>query len=676
MSTLGGPTGQETPENNKNVHEPSVEAIEAVAKVILRGKQIKNIDALIVQKAICQLLREEKVVATIEHPKGKTEKGTTDINLQTKNRDSYLAQVESGNWKIVSYNILGNQSSESKNLPQVETAQFTPEDLTDMIFSDFSGVLATGKFLAMSNYAEAAKKSGIDIKQVNLKIFQSFSYFLQKNNFPPLNIVIRNTITNTNSTMTKEIFLKILGDKMGNKNNRKDWEDYFASGVFEIVGFGINSEYIKNRNKSQQQPTPQLPQPNPQPTQSPESPESPTSPNLPEPKTEKEKAEKPYQHLGSWMTGVTITRDDKTGEAISSGFTGQYIQNSIGKLPQDVENSIRNRLFAVAEGAAKEGLNTVVGRMINGKNVVASINSIKDDRGRSASGYRYQMGQGGQMSDILPKIQTCSLENNGAGGDFPFAGENTNFELESLPNWQEIKNLIDNSRSDKPLILEYGNKYPISVVMKIAEKLAQKYKVDPSFAYHVRALEKPTEFLVIVPYDQKSQELINRNVESIKPVDNRDKFNPEINIKTVVNGLIIGSLETQNSQKRLEDNLNNLTKIIAEMEKEPKKYSEWESKLVGAGLEHGIKDKLIGLQYPKLVLLQLLTAPSIDFVQTKNYQDYFDALNKQVKSGWFKKENSEGKKEFLRFLDIYQNHFANNPKLQTRINKIKTLITK
>ena len=296
----------------------------------------------------------------------------------------------------------------------------------------------------------------------------------------------------------------------------------------------------------------------------------------------------------------------------------------------------------VAEGGAKDGLNTVVGRVINGKTVVASVNRIRDDRGRSASGYRYQMGQGGTISDILPKIQTCSLDNNGAGGQFPFAGQNPNFELESFPNWSEIKSLIDNSRPDKPLILDSDKQYPITVVIKIAEKLAQKYKIEPSFAYQVTALEKPTEFLVIVPYDQKSQELVIRSVDATKSVDNRNKFNPELNLKATMKGLLFS--------EQKEEALQNLTQIIAEINQNPKKYEDWEATLRSQGLDEAFTQQLISLQYPQLVLLQLLTAPNIDFTQAKKYQNYFELLNKQT-------NNHDSKINFIKKLELYSIFF-------------------
>ncbi len=612
-----------------------------MAEVILTGKEVKNIGALIVQKAICQLLREGKVSAAVLHPKG-----TTEINLQAKNYYSYLAQVESQNWNIVGYKLLETNP---------ESSQFTPEKLADTVISDLYGLLVTLKPLSMSNYTKICQKNGIETNQLNLKIFGRFIDFLHKNNFPPLNILLKNTTANTNPVMTREIFLKILGDK----NNLKTWNNYFANGTVQITGFEIDPAYIESKNKPQpqNQPVPTAEQKPPvQPTQS-NNPRDSLPEILPEiPKTEKEKT---YQYIGSWMTGVRIIQDDKTGEAVSAGFTGQYIQNTAGEIPEDIQNTIRNRLFAIAEGGAKDGLNTVVGRVINGKTVVASVNRIKDDRGRSASGYRYQMGQGGTMSDILPKIQTCSLENNGAGGHFPFAGQNPNFELESLPNWSEIKSLIDNSQPNRPLILDSNKQYPISVAIKITERLAQKYKIEPSFAYHVTALEKPAEFLVIVPYDQKSQELITRNIESIKPVDNRDKFNPESNLKATMKGLLFSEPK--------EETLQNLAQIIAEIDQNPKKYKDWEATLQSQGLDEAFTQQLISLQYPQLVLLQLLTAPNIDFTQANKYQNYFELLNKQ-------KNDHGGKTNFIKKLELYSVFFRDKPKIQNRIIKIREQI--
>ena len=337
MSTIGGP---QIP-NNHNSPPPldaTSPAVIAMKKIIHQIPQ-SRLESPVAQAAIHSLIQEGSFGNVFKlMQEGKISLKVTDSGDEfhlTLNHSDYTTirkEIIAGTRKIVGYKVLETNP---------ESSQFTPEKLSDTVISDLQGILDTGKPLSMANYNEVCQKNGIETNQLNLKIFGRFIDFLDENNFPPLNILLKNITANTNPVMTREIFLKILGDK----NNLKNWNNYFANGTVQITGFEIDPAYIESKNKPQpqNQPVPTVEQKPPvQPTQ-------PTQSNNPRdltpeiPKIEKEKT---YQHIGSWMTGVTITKDDKTGEAVSAGFTGQYIQNTVGKIPEDIQNTIRNRLFA------------------------------------------------------------------------------------------------------------------------------------------------------------------------------------------------------------------------------------------------------------------------------------------------------------------------------------------
>ncbi|MFM7794353.1 MAG: hypothetical protein ACKO90_41915, partial [Microcystis panniformis] len=81
------------------------------------------------------------------------------------------------------------------------------------------------------------------------------------------------------------------------------------------------------------------------------------------------------------------------------------MNKTIEPVPAAIHSAITNREFAVAEGASREKP-TVIGREIEATNeqwsVVAVVTRGKDDRGRSASLYRYFCCKGlAHLTDIL-----------------------------------------------------------------------------------------------------------------------------------------------------------------------------------------------------------------------------------------------------------------------------------
>lgn len=72
----------------------------------------------------------------------------------------------------------------------------------------------------------------------------------------------------------------------------------------------------------------------------------------------------------------------------SLGFTGQYMNMTLERIPEAVERSIANREFAVTEGASTEQP-AIIGRVVGtGKDawsVIAVVTRGRDEKGRSVS---------------------------------------------------------------------------------------------------------------------------------------------------------------------------------------------------------------------------------------------------------------------------------------------------
>ncbi|MFM5889239.1 MAG: hypothetical protein ACKOQS_13265, partial [Dolichospermum sp.] len=89
---------------------------------------------------------------------------------------------------------------------------------------------------------------------------------------------------------------------------------------------------------------------------------------------------------------------------VSLGFTGQYMNVTTERIPEVIERSIANREFAVAEGASSDQP-AIIGRVLKtGENtfsVLAIVTRGRDEKGRSASMYRYFFTQGKEKDAFL-----------------------------------------------------------------------------------------------------------------------------------------------------------------------------------------------------------------------------------------------------------------------------------
>ncbi|MFW6296749.1 MAG: hypothetical protein ACOC04_06120, partial [Halothece sp.] len=108
--------------------------------------------------------------------------------------------------------------------------------------------------------------------------------------------------------------------------------------------------------------------------------------------------------IHEFSTGIHAAKT-ADGGWVSQGFSGDYINQTINSIPSAVQTAIRNREFAVAEGASRDHP-AVIGREVSDSDgnwsVVAVVTRGKDDRGRSFSAYRYFLAEGlGNTSKIV-----------------------------------------------------------------------------------------------------------------------------------------------------------------------------------------------------------------------------------------------------------------------------------
>ncbi|MFM6898452.1 MAG: hypothetical protein ACKPKF_14555, partial [Microcystis panniformis] len=97
-------------------------------------------------------------------------------------------------------------------------------------------------------------------------------------------------------------------------------------------------------------------------------------------------------HIHEFSTGILVDGTGGAGEWRSRGFSGEYMNSTLDSIPAPVQLAIKNREFAVAEGASSENP-AIIGREVEYNqeawSVIAVVTRGRDEGGRGASLYRY-----------------------------------------------------------------------------------------------------------------------------------------------------------------------------------------------------------------------------------------------------------------------------------------------
>ena len=231
---------------------------------------------------------------------------------------------------------------------------------------------------------------------------------------------------------------------------------------------------------------------------------------------------------------------------VSLGFTGQYMNFTISPIPDVVERSIANKEFAVAEGASSEQP-AVIGRVVlgNGKpnwSVIAIVTRGRDEKGRSASLYRYFLCEG---DNSLPKILAW-IEEQRQNGQMPIFNPfekkeegRPNISYTSTPIFGNDKLIFPpNFRESVPVIISQ-NKYNSEKELHLLA--IEKANSQPvAWAFNVEALEQLRGFQIIQAASEKAYGILLKAKENTPqlPVLMID----EQAIKSAIKGLINSSI--------------------------------------------------------------------------------------------------------------------------------------
>jgi len=299
--------------------------------------------------------------------------------------------------------------------------------------------------------------------------------------------------------------------------------------------------------------------------------------------------------IHEFSTGIEVKGTPKAWE--SGGFTGEYMNRTIDKIPQAVLDSIANREFALAEGVVRAEP-AIVGRVVRrGKeswSVVAVVTRGRDDRGRGVSLYRYFLCHGDTGIETIlrwrmmrqPSLVFNPFEKRVIGQPYQV---NPISEKVSLDNFQD---LLDHS----PPIIVPATKRCMPLILNEITRILRP-SGDCSWAYKVAMLERPEYFEVIYPADTKAETVIKEVLE--RRQSSSVLISEESGIKTAIKAVMSGRVRRGHIQT-LENALEN-----SEFDD-----NYWESILNKEGADQAFKENFYGDRYVRLLTLKAMLVPS------------------------------------------------------------------
>ena len=332
--------------------------------------------------------------------------------------------------------------------------------------------------------------------------------------------------------------------------------------------------------------------------------------------------------IHEFSTGIQAQRTND-GNWVSQGFTGQYMNATLDPIPQVVGKAISNRLFAVAEGSSKDEPALIGREITEGEetwSVIAVVSKGKDDRGRSASMYRYFLSEGrNQLTPILRWL--LSTKEDFVFNPFDYQEIDQPHQADKNRNSPPVdkkENLIALAEREAPIIISSDDSIvnPL-IVNSLAAKKAEENGYPIAWAYRVEALEKPRNFQVIYPASAKAEQVLER---SLARTPNTPTFiQNEQDLNTAVKAIFRKGKVQLEHLLILEDALQN-----------PQVTDEyWQNLFHGQGANEALSKGIYSAQMVRLLALQSVILPA--------------TLTKYL--GWLEKreKNDEVKKIFIDF---------------------------
>jgi hypothetical protein len=282
---------------------------------------------------------------------------------------------------------------------------------------------------------------------------------------------------------------------------------------------------------------------------------------------------------------------------------------TIVHIPDAVEISIANREFAVAEGASSDQP-AIIGRVLGiGEDtwsVIAIVTRGRDEKGRSASMYRYFITQGLEkdgfqnLRAILAwwETQVTPLKFNPF--DIQELGNPYICDINTLTFALITPREIDKN-DDKPVLISPAEQLNLQSINTLASKKynANKNGQAISWAFNVEALEKPERFLVIQAASDRAYQILQKAIISAPKVLPPASVTDEEAIKSAIRGLM------NSSQVKLEN-----VKVIADaLTNKQITSAYWHTLFDGQGATTASSQKIYSPQMVRLITLRAMVIP-------------------------------------------------------------------
>ena len=298
--------------------------------------------------------------------------------------------------------------------------------------------------------------------------------------------------------------------------------------------------------------------------------------------------------IHEFSTGIEVKGTQSAWE--SGGFTGEYMNRTLEKIPQAVLDSIANREFALAEGVVRAEP-AIVGRVVRGYgeswSVVAVVTRGRDDRGRGVSLYRYFLCKDdGHIETILRWMDKPLLWVFNPF-DYREVGQTHQANLNSkevpLNKFQEM---LDQS----PPIVFPATENCVPLILNEITRQLRIPNSDRSWAYKVAMLERPEYFQVIYPVDPEAEKVIRETLDRRK--SSSALISGESGIKTAIKAVM------NNRVKR--GHLENLENALGNPRLDE---NYWKSVLDKEGAFQAVRETIYGDRYVRLLTLRAMLVP-------------------------------------------------------------------
>jgi hypothetical protein len=310
--------------------------------------------------------------------------------------------------------------------------------------------------------------------------------------------------------------------------------------------------------------------------------------------------------VGEFSTGIVADGDRESW--VSRGFTGQFMNSSIGQVPELVENAIANKLFVTTGGRDRPAM---IGRILRGQTekyaVVAVVTLAQDEMGRSVSLTRYFIASGGSNS-LAKMVSWIEDITETREDDYflfnPFRKELVNLDISvyRIPGLdREIRNLFW-----KEILWEGQDLLSLHETNMLMLLNAKNNDKEPvGWAWNVSNLAEPRRFDLIVPIDRKAADLFKQVLSEAAPkvIAVRDD---QIDSKSILKGIINGNQLRPDLIQSLNENMRSISQAASADDAN----NYWHEVFDSQGAKNAIAKQIHSQQMVRLLTCRAHVLPS------------------------------------------------------------------